>query len=152
MHGMSCSSCVGNITNTVEQLGFVERVDVNLVAHSCTILFHGRDNEGLIPPAIEELGYTATKVQMSSLGKEERKIYGSSPCRSVVCTVLTAPIALLQLCKHLTLRSKGGPTLTNRSLPYHTSPAPRVDNLNNHWCHQRDRQVVHCLGLSPTIH
>ena len=73
IHGMSCSSCVGNITNSVEQLDFVEQVDVNLVAHSCTILFHGRDNERLIPPAIEELGYTATKVQMSSLGEEERK-------------------------------------------------------------------------------
>ena len=70
--GMSCSSCVANIAGSIEQLDFVERVDVNLVAHSCTILFTGRDNERLIPSAIEELGYTATKVQMSSLEEEER--------------------------------------------------------------------------------
>ena len=69
--GMTCSSCVGTVANAVEALEFVDRVDINLVAHSGTVDFKGKENEYLIASAIDSVGYEATKVELKNVAEEE---------------------------------------------------------------------------------
>ena len=58
--GMTCSSCVGNITKALQQHGWIETADVNLISNSATVTFHGKDNLAQIQETIEDVGYTAT--------------------------------------------------------------------------------------------
>lgn len=58
--GMTCSSCVGNVSRALEVHSWIEKVDVNLVTNSATIVFAGKDNAAQITEAIEDVGYEAT--------------------------------------------------------------------------------------------
>lgn len=71
IEGMSCSSCVGKISAAVNKLSFVERADVNLVAHSGSVVFRGKSNEHLVLDAIAESGYSGTLVDLEPLLKHE---------------------------------------------------------------------------------
>ncbi|KAI6788285.1 heavy metal translocatin [Hortaea werneckii] len=68
---MSCSSCVGKISAAIKKLSFVERVDINLVAHSGSVVFSGKSNEHLVLDAIAESGYSGTLVDLEPLAKHE---------------------------------------------------------------------------------
>lgn len=65
--GMTCSSCVSNITNAVQQLKWVISVNVNLVSNSAAIVFEGEDHLDLIKNTIEDAGYEATLDNLTSL-------------------------------------------------------------------------------------
>ena len=67
--GMTCSSCVGNITTVLQQYEWVISVDVNLISNSATVVFDGKDNLSQIQERIEDVGYTATLDDMIDLGK-----------------------------------------------------------------------------------
>jgi Cu+-exporting ATPase len=41
--GMTCSSCVGNITKALEGHSWIRTVDVNLITNNATIVFEGKD-------------------------------------------------------------------------------------------------------------
>ncbi|RJE24652.1 P-type ATPase [Aspergillus sclerotialis] len=66
IEGMSCSSCVGKVTDTLNQHKWITKVDVNLVAASATVEFQGKDHLEDIANIIDELGYTATLSDVES--------------------------------------------------------------------------------------
>ncbi|KAG9254389.1 E1-E2 ATPase-domain-containing protein [Emericellopsis atlantica] len=59
INGMSCSSCVGKITKAVEAHGWVQTVNVNLVASSATVEFKGKSHLQDILDTIKASGYDA---------------------------------------------------------------------------------------------
>ncbi|EUC44282.1 hypothetical protein COCMIDRAFT_6355 [Bipolaris oryzae ATCC 44560] len=58
--GLTCSSCVGNVTRALEPLDWIKSIDVNLVSNSATIVFTGKEHLLEIEGIIEDVGYTAT--------------------------------------------------------------------------------------------
>ncbi|KXL41580.1 hypothetical protein M433DRAFT_720 [Acidomyces richmondensis BFW] len=66
IEGMSCSSCVGKITDTLNQHEWITKVDVNLVSGSATVEFVGKDRLEDIAKIIGELGYNATLSDVES--------------------------------------------------------------------------------------
>lgn len=68
VEGMTCSSCVGNVTKAL-QLPGVERADVSLIGHSATVHFRPTESEDLPPQlveAIEDAGYDAQLMDVKS--------------------------------------------------------------------------------------
>ncbi|PVH99512.1 heavy metal translocatin [Periconia macrospinosa] len=57
--GMTCSVCVGNISEAVKKQDWVEKVEVNLLSNSGTIVFLGRDHLDQLKEIIEDAGYDA---------------------------------------------------------------------------------------------
>ncbi|PGH04962.1 hypothetical protein AJ79_06919 [Helicocarpus griseus UAMH5409] len=74
--GMSCASCVGTLTNAIEQLDFVKSVNVTLLTHSATLTILGpRENIDKVLSLIDDLGFE---------GKlEEISLKSPSPSRDV---------------------------------------------------------------------
>ncbi|GLA78619.1 hypothetical protein CBS63078_9191 [Aspergillus niger] len=66
IEGMSCSSCVGKVTDTLNQHEWITKVDVNLVASSATVEYQGKDHLEDISKIIGELGYMATLSDVES--------------------------------------------------------------------------------------
>lgn len=66
IEGMSCSSCVGKVTDTLNQHKWITKVDVNLIAASATVEFQGKDHLEEIANIIDDLGYTATLSDVES--------------------------------------------------------------------------------------
>nr|OQO31930.1 hypothetical protein B0A51_01125 [Rachicladosporium sp. CCFEE 5018] len=60
VEGMTCSSCVAIITEIVNALDYVQSVEVNLITHSATVIFEGKDLLALVTESIEDAGYGAT--------------------------------------------------------------------------------------------
>lgn len=58
--GLTCSSCVGNVTRALEPHAWIKSIDVNLVSNSATIVFTGKEHLLEIEEIIEDVGYTAT--------------------------------------------------------------------------------------------
>jgi heavy metal translocating P-type ATPase len=58
--GMTCSSCVGNVTGALKKHTWIEKVDVNLVSNSATIVFLGKEHLSELQEMIEDAGYDAT--------------------------------------------------------------------------------------------
>ena len=58
--GMTCSSCVGDVSRVLEAHSWIERVDVNLVTNSASVVFSGREHLPEIKETIEDAGKTAT--------------------------------------------------------------------------------------------
>ncbi|PSN60853.1 copper-transporting P-type ATPase [Corynespora cassiicola Philippines] len=71
--GMTCSSCVGNVTSTLEHYTWIQKVDANLVNNSATVVFVGKEHLPEIKESIEDSGYDATLDSVVSYGevKEE---------------------------------------------------------------------------------
>ncbi|KAK5525384.1 hypothetical protein LTR07_002536 [Exophiala xenobiotica] len=67
LEGMTCSSCVGNITRAVQALDFVKKVEVSLLSHTASVTFAGKDNVDIIAQAIENAGYGAALESLSSV-------------------------------------------------------------------------------------
>lgn len=62
VEGMTCSSCVGNVTKTLQRIPGVERVDVSLIGHSASVQFRNNESESLsqrLVEAVEDAGYDA---------------------------------------------------------------------------------------------
>lgn len=55
--GMTCSSCVSAITHAVEQLPFVQSINVNLLTHSGVIVMNSKDNCSEVIETIEDCGF-----------------------------------------------------------------------------------------------
>lgn len=66
IEGMICSSCVGKVTDTLNQHKWITKADVNLVAGSATVEYQGKDHLEEVPKIIGELGYTATLSDVES--------------------------------------------------------------------------------------
>lgn len=57
--GMTCSSCVSAITHAVEQLPFVNSINVNLLTHSAVVSFNGEHRCDEVLSTIEDCGFDA---------------------------------------------------------------------------------------------
>ncbi|KAI7211192.1 heavy metal translocatin [Hortaea werneckii] len=71
IEGMSCSSCVGKISSIIKNFPFVERAEVNLVAHAGSVTFCGKNNEALVLNAINEASYKAVLVVVEPIAKRD---------------------------------------------------------------------------------
>lgn len=69
--GMTCSACVGSITNAIKELSWVETVDINLISNSGTVVFQGKDNVNKITETIEDTGFDVTLDSMVSASQEK---------------------------------------------------------------------------------
>ncbi len=67
--GMTCSSCVGNITTALQQHGWITSADVNLISNSAMVVFDGKDNLAQIREKIEDAGYSATLDSVVNVGQ-----------------------------------------------------------------------------------
>ncbi|KAI0625770.1 copper-transporting P-type ATPase [Pyrenophora tritici-repentis] len=68
--GMTCSSCVGNVTQALKPHKWIDKVDVNLISNSATVVFKGKQHLPEIKQSIEDVGYTATLNQVTQNGTE----------------------------------------------------------------------------------
>jgi P-type Cu+ transporter len=71
--GMTCSSCVGNITTALKDLPFVTDVNVNLISNSAQVVFLDRDHLSEIQTAIEDVGYDVTVNEVTEISKGSRQ-------------------------------------------------------------------------------
>ncbi|KAH6962127.1 E1-E2 ATPase-domain-containing protein [Ilyonectria sp. MPI-CAGE-AT-0026] len=67
--GMTCSSCVGTITNALESFPWTKSVDVNLITNSGTVVFEDKSHLNDIVEAIEDVGYQAKLSDLVDLSK-----------------------------------------------------------------------------------
>ena len=58
--GLTCATCVGNVTRALEILPWIEHVDISLVSGSATIVFTGKEHLPEIKTTIEDVGYEAS--------------------------------------------------------------------------------------------
>lgn len=58
--GMTCSSCVGTITEALQSKAWVQSVDVNLLTNSTSVVFFGQEHLQDVTEAVEAVGYEAT--------------------------------------------------------------------------------------------
>jgi Cu+-exporting ATPase len=68
VEGMTCSSCVGNVTKALDLPG-VERADVSLIGHSASVHFRADESQELskqLIEAIEDAGYDAQLMEVHS--------------------------------------------------------------------------------------
>jgi heavy metal translocating P-type ATPase len=66
--GLTCSACVGNVIQALQPLTWIEKVDVNLISNSATIIFSGKEHLPEIKESIEDVGYTAILDQVVQEG------------------------------------------------------------------------------------
>ncbi|KKY26166.1 putative copper-transporting p-type atpase [Diplodia seriata] len=71
--GMTCSACTNAVTAGVQQLPWVESVNVNLLSHSATVVFDGKEHADAIKEAIEDCGFDAALDNVSRLVQENQQ-------------------------------------------------------------------------------
>ncbi|KAI5118778.1 hypothetical protein M0805_005659 [Coniferiporia weirii] len=69
--GMTCASCVGNVTEAVSKMQGVSDVSVNLVGKSATMTLENKDFVKDIISTIEDGGYEAELFSVESVDQEE---------------------------------------------------------------------------------
>jgi Cu+-exporting ATPase len=70
--GMTCASCVGNISEAIKDLSFVKSVDVNLLSNSAVVKFEGKNHIKDLQEAIEDVGYDAQLDALVEAGAQIR--------------------------------------------------------------------------------
>ncbi len=73
VEGLTCASCVGNVTRALEPHAWIDKVEVNLVSNIATVTFNGKEHLSEIQETIEDAGYVATldNVSPETLSKKE---------------------------------------------------------------------------------
>lgn len=69
--GMTCASCVANVSNSMSELHGVSDVAVNLVGKFATAILESRDLVKSVIDAVEDSGYDAELVSIDSKEKHE---------------------------------------------------------------------------------
>lgn len=65
--GMTCSSCVSAITHAVEELSFVQTINVNLLTHTGTVIFEGRHRCDEVVSTVEDCGFDVLVEKVEDL-------------------------------------------------------------------------------------
>ncbi|KAL9617744.1 MAG: hypothetical protein Q9160_007457 [Pyrenula sp. 1 TL-2023] len=73
VEGMTCSSCVGHITQALEALPWMKKVNVNLISNNTTVEFVEKKHVIDIQATINNVGYTASLMDLAELGNAEAK-------------------------------------------------------------------------------
>lgn len=68
IEGMTCGSCVGTITESLQALPFVHEAHIDLIGNSGKVILEGRENIDKIREKIDDLGYAATVVDLEPQG------------------------------------------------------------------------------------
>lgn len=127
IEGMSCSSCVGKISAAIEKLSFVERADINLVAHSGSVIFSGKRNERLVLAAIAESGHNGTLVDLEPLTKHEAVQARTISLRITGMHCLQCPKRVMDAARELQAEIRKAPTLDSPVLTISYVPnAPKL--------------------------
>ena len=71
--GMTCSACVGAITQAVQSLPFVRTVDVSLLTNSATVVVVGEARAREVVQAVEDAGFDASLESVEPLEKKEKE-------------------------------------------------------------------------------
>ncbi|EWZ77847.1 hypothetical protein FOWG_17775 [Fusarium oxysporum f. sp. lycopersici MN25] len=71
--GMTCSSCVGTITEALKKKPWMQTIDVNLVSHSATAVFEDKNNLNEIIDEVEGLGYEVSLNDIIDLNKSKTR-------------------------------------------------------------------------------
>ncbi|KAI5861315.1 heavy metal translocatin [Durotheca rogersii] len=72
--GMTCASCVNNITHKLNDVQWITKVTVNLISNSGVVEYTGtEDDASQIVEMIEDAGYDANLDQIANIDSEERK-------------------------------------------------------------------------------
>lgn len=69
--GMSCSSCVGKVTDTLNHYVWITKVDVNLISSSAMVEFQGKGHLEQIVNTIQSLGYSATLSDIENMASSD---------------------------------------------------------------------------------
>ncbi|KAL1841641.1 hypothetical protein VTJ49DRAFT_6747 [Mycothermus thermophilus] len=77
--GMTCASCSNSITRELKTKAWVREVAVNLLTHSATVDFDGRENANKLVEAIEDLGFEATLTGVTPLTPSKQAEATTSP-------------------------------------------------------------------------
>ncbi|KAF2030004.1 copper-transporting P-type ATPase [Setomelanomma holmii] len=72
--GMTCSRCVGFVSDALERHPWIEKADVNLVNNTASILFRGKEHLPEIKESIEDAGYEATLDQVLPDGAVSQEV------------------------------------------------------------------------------
>ena len=127
IEGMTCSSCVGNISTAVRQLEFVKYVKIDLIQHSGTVVFNGRNNEQNICETIKDTGYDVLQTDIKSLTQYEK--HSSTRTASIVINGMHCPECpkrILSALNDLQLHADKSPTLDDPLISVtYTPEAPR---------------------------
>ncbi|KAK5725142.1 hypothetical protein LTS12_027485, partial [Elasticomyces elasticus] len=70
IEGMTCSSCVGNVTNALTSLSWIKSAEVNLITNSATFVFEHQERLDETLQAIEDVGYGVKLDDISALEKD----------------------------------------------------------------------------------
>src|SRR5579871_234169 len=70
--GMTCSSCVRTITETLQAKPFVRNANVVLLAGSAIVNFEGEGHTEELAEAIEQLGYEASVEEVKPLLQQQQ--------------------------------------------------------------------------------
>lgn len=71
--GMTCSSCSGAVTDTLNSYEWVRKVDVNLVSGSAMVELQGKEHLEEVVAVISQLGYVATLGGVESSAPSEQR-------------------------------------------------------------------------------
>ncbi|KAM0714257.1 hypothetical protein Q7P37_010044 [Cladosporium fusiforme] len=81
VEGMTCSSCVGNVTKALHGIPSVDRADVSLIGHSANVHFRADDAEGIsktLVDIVEDAGYDAQLIEVRQVLATDHKTVESS--------------------------------------------------------------------------
>lgn len=80
VEGMTCSSCVGNVTKALLGLPGVDRADVSLIGHSANVHFRADDADAVaktLVDTVEDAGYDAQLIEIQQVLATDRKPVGA---------------------------------------------------------------------------
>lgn len=70
--GMTCSSCVGTISDALGQRKFIRSVNVNLLTNSATVTYEGKEHLSDVIEAVEDSGYEAAVEHVEDIKPSTR--------------------------------------------------------------------------------
>jgi len=77
--GMTCASCVNNITNGLGKKDWVADITVNLISNSATVDIKDKNRADDLVEAIEDIGYEATLDTVVDITEEKKKPITQEP-------------------------------------------------------------------------
>lgn len=81
VEGMTCSSCVGNVTKALQGVAGVDRADVSLIGHSADVHFRAEDADEVaktLAETVEDAGYDAQVIEVRQVRANDRKVVDSN--------------------------------------------------------------------------
>ncbi|MCJ1456825.1 hypothetical protein MMC28_007190 [Mycoblastus sanguinarius] len=85
--GMTCASCTSAINHGLNELPYVDQVNVTLMTNSARVVFKGRENLQKIIDTIEDLGYDAAIERCSAVASNGEESQCEGTKRSIMLRI-----------------------------------------------------------------